>query len=111
MIVALRLTLGNVSEAAKKASVDRKSHNNWMHNNDKYRETFEEIEERNLDLSESKLLINVNKGNQKAIQFHLERKGKKRGYGKELILGGDPDKPLKIKTLNDFYADSPSADT
>lgn len=39
-----------------------------------------------IDLAESKLEANIKKGDQRAIEFVLDRVGKHRGYGKELTI-------------------------
>jgi hypothetical protein len=91
MLTCLKESMGLVKPAAEKCGIDRKTHNNWMEKDTKYREAVLMLAEDNLDLAELSLLKQVIDGNVQAIMFHLKSKGIARGYGGQRlgqILGG-----------------------
>lgn len=81
MLACLKESMGLVKPAAEKCGIDRKTHNNWMEKDAKYREAVLMLAEDNLDLAELSLLQQVVNGNIQAIMFHLKAKGVARGYG------------------------------
>ncbi len=102
-LTAARANRGNVTECCKAAKLPRSTFYKWKNESDKFREALEEIEEEKLDLSESKLIENIEAGDQKAIQYHLDSKGQGRGYGrpKTLEIGGANGEPLDtVFTVN-----------
>jgi predicted transcriptional regulator len=50
------------------------------------KEMIEEIEESRLDIAEDMLQKLIEQGVPKAVTFFLERKGRKRGYGKKIEI-------------------------
>ena len=87
MLMALRKSLGIVTEAAKMVTEDeveaenlRHSHYDWLKTDPAYKEAVESIEDIVLDYAESQLFKQVAKGNTTAVIFLLKCKGKKRGY-------------------------------
>ena len=70
----------NLTETAKALSVSRQSLYTWRDAFPLLNEKMTDVEEGLLDLSESKLLDAIRKGNLTAIIFHLKTKGKDRGY-------------------------------
>ena len=86
MIEAMQKSLGHVTLACKKSKTARSSHYHWLKTNAKYRDALFEVEDRNIDNSETRLLTNIKGGDQRAVEFHLERKGKHRGYGKTVEI-------------------------
>jgi len=51
---------------------------------DKWNDTIEALEHENeaaLDFTESRMFDRINDGSDQMIKFHLDRKGRKRGYG------------------------------
>ena len=80
---ALRNSMGMVYEAAKKCKITPQTHYRWLQDDAEYAEQVKEINEANLDLAESKLLQNIKAGNQQAIMYYLNNKGKSRGYNTE----------------------------
>ena len=88
MLVALEACANNVALACEQVSTGRTVHYKWLKNNPKYKEGVQEIRNALVDLAESKLYINVKKGNQKAIEYLLDSQGKERGYGKTLQVTG-----------------------
>lgn len=103
MLEALRLNGCNVSAAAEMVAINRATHYQWIEKNEKYREAVNDLNERVKDLAESKLMRNINEGNQKAIEYFLDAKAKDRGYGqtKRLEVGGIGDKPIHVADVSD----------
>lgn len=94
---------GNVTECCTAARIGRSTFYAWLKSSPKFKAAVEEIEEEKLDLSESKLFENIEGGDQKAIQYHLDSKGQARGYGrpKTLEIGGRDGEPLDtVFTVN-----------
>lgn len=67
--------VSNISVACKSAGLSRQSVYRWMREDEKFNEKVEEALKLGIesmcDLAESKLLVNVNSGNQRAIEFIL----------------------------------------
>lgn len=101
LLAALDLTVGNVSKACQKAKVGRKAHYQWLKENELYAERVEEINESLLDMSESKLLMQIQQDNMTAIMYHLNNKGQHRGYGNKQYIdhtsGGQPITPMVLQ--------------
>lgn len=91
---AYELSFGNISVACKKSNVDRKSYYNWIKTSERFKVLVDDIDERNLDISEGMLMKQIRDGNTTAIIFHLKTKGKNRGYI-EQINTNDITKPKK----------------
>ena len=80
LIEALKASAGFYSVAAEMLGCHRTAINHRVSKNEELKQIVEEINERNLDIAESKLLKEINSGNMTAIIFYLKCKGKKRGY-------------------------------
>ena len=66
--------------------ISRSGYNKWMKNDPEFKAKVDAGKERDgffLDMAEDKLLENLRKGNQRAIEYVLDRKGKIRGWNKE----------------------------
>ena len=134
MLEALKITEGNVSTAVDKANVGRRQHYQWLKDDEAYKEAVSDINESLVDLSEE-LLRRRGKGyeytetsiekdskgeivktvittklmaeNVDAIKAHLSAKGRERGYGTKIEVGGMKDAPpieigmVKIVTRNE----------
>ena len=61
----------NISRACEGINITRRTYYNWINKFPKFKEQVEEVKESLNDMVESKLLKNVEKGNQKAIEFWL----------------------------------------
>jgi hypothetical protein len=59
-------------------------------------EEIQEAVEVNLDLAETKLLAAINNGNDWAVKFYLETKGKHRGYTRRQEIAGVASAPLVV---------------
>ena len=80
MLAALVKTMGNVTQAAKIAGIDRRTHYKWIDADEAYRAQVEDVPEQVLDFVEAKLLQNISKGKETSTIFYLKTKGKGRGY-------------------------------
>lgn len=120
MLKALKLVEGNVSTAVEKANCSRTRHYQWLKDDEAYKEAVSDINESLVDLSEE-LLRRRGKGyeytetsietdskgkivktvittkrmaeNVDAIEAHLSAKGRERGYGTKIEVGGMKDAP------------------
>ena len=131
---ALKLAEGNVSKAVDKANTSRTRHYQWLKDDEAYKQAVSDINEAQVDMSEE-LLKRRGKGykytetqtetdskgklvksvitekvmppNVDAIKAHLSAKGRERGYGTKIEVGGMKDAPpieigmVKIITRND----------
>jgi len=77
---ALRASGGFLSGASKKLGCCYQTIINYAKKHPELQAIRDEIDEAQLDFSESKLLAQIKDGNITAIIFHLKCKGKKRGY-------------------------------
>lgn len=97
-LIALEQSMGMVIHAADKTGISRATHYNWMRDDPEYAEKVDTIMERNLDLSESVLLKAVKNGELTAVFYHLNNKGKSRGYN---VKDANEDDNRKIEiTIN-----------
>ena len=80
IINALNKARGFISIAARILRCSANTIRHRIESSDAVRDAYDEINEANLDLSESKLLLAIDKGDVSAIKFHLEHKGAWRGY-------------------------------
>lgn len=100
MIEALEKSLGIVTTAAEQVGISRKTHYQWLKEDEEYKQEVESLTDAALDYAESKLFekitgVEVVSGYDKesgepitytqppsdtAIIFYLKTKGKKRGY-------------------------------
>lgn len=80
MIEALDKSLGVVTTACKKVGISRKTHYEWLKEDEKYKAAVEELADVALDFAESKLHKKIEGGDTTATIFYLKTKGKKRGY-------------------------------
>lgn len=87
MIEALIKSLGVVTTACKNTGVSRKTHYQWMKEDEDYKSEVEDIENVALDFAESKLHKQIEVGNTAAIIYYLKTKGKKRGYIEKQEIG------------------------
>lgn len=85
---------GNVALAAHYLGVDYHRLYHFINRTDRasskaIRETLAVIRERVLDLAEQKLIASALEGKSWAIKFFLERQGRHRGYGDEVVVKSD----------------------
>ena len=106
-LIVLEKSMGLVSTACRKFGIARNTHYQWMKKYDDYREKVEEINERIIDFSESKLYENIKKGDPGSIFFHLKCKAKARGYieKQQLEHSGKMDTNVTVtKKIEDYKA-------
>ena len=82
IITALHKRHGILSAAAKDLSCTRGTIYNRMKKDPKIAKAYEEANEIALDYSESALFVNIGKGKESSIFFHLNNKGESRGYSR-----------------------------
>jgi hypothetical protein len=75
----LEENMGVVSLTLETTGTPRVVFEDWM-TEVFFKEKVKEIDEKTLDIVESKLLDEINKGNMNAIQFYLKTKARNRGY-------------------------------
>ena len=73
--------LGIVTSACEEAGIPRETYYSWRRSDPAFVEACEQAYEACLDFTESKLMQSINDKNITAIIYHLNYKGKKRGYG------------------------------
>ena len=83
MIEALERHLGIATKAAKEIGISRHTHYDWMREDPEYKKAVDELNEVVLDFTESKLLELVNEKNVTAVIYHLNNKGRSRGYSRK----------------------------
>lgn len=77
-------SLGNVSTACMKCNIARKTYYLWIADDLNFKEKVDEVNEEQLDFSETMLKRNIREGKEASIFFHLKTKGKSRGYIEKL---------------------------
>lgn len=119
MIEALEKSLGIVTTAALEVGISRKTHYQWLKEDEEYKAEVESLTDAALDYAESKLFekitgvevassVDKDTGepitysvppSDTAIIFYLKTKGKKRGYieRSELQHSGDQESPIIFK--------------
>jgi len=80
MLECLKETLGIVSSAADKAEISRKTHYEWLKDDEWYREEVDAIQARQGDFVESKLIKQIHSDDTTAIIFYCKTRLKNRGY-------------------------------
>jgi hypothetical protein len=87
---------GHISKTAKKLKCTAKTVRQYLKRYPELEDLRDEIDEALIDLSESGLKAHIKGRNLDAIKFHLERKGKSRGYVKQTEIAGVEDKPIAL---------------
>jgi hypothetical protein len=82
MIEALTKSLGIVTQACAKIGINRKTHYQWLKEDEQYKADCEAIHETTLDFVESKLYQNIKEGRESSIFYFLNNRGGSRGYSK-----------------------------
>ena len=75
----LEENMGVVSLTLETTGIPRIVFEDWM-TEVFFKEKVKEIDDKTLDIVETRLLDEINKGNMNAIQFYLKTKGRNRGY-------------------------------
>lgn len=88
---------GNISSACNAIKISRGTYYLWINNDEVFAAKVEEVNERNLDALESVLFQGALEGDTAKLIFMLKSKGRKRGYGDKIELGGIDGEPIKIE--------------
>ena len=96
-----KLSLANISISCEASGISRQTYYNWRKLDKEFRSECEEIEERNLDLAEMKLLSAIREGKTAELLFYLKTKGKKRGYvERQEITGIDGQQLFEVRIID-----------
>lgn len=96
---ALRENQGIITYAAEACGVARQTLWKFMQKHPELREVQEEASEVLLDIGEKHLTSAIEKGDMKTIRWHLERKGKDRGYTTRQETTGKDGEPLQMGVI------------
>jgi len=98
LLIELEKALGIVSEACKAVGLSRKTFYDYIHEDENFKASVDEINETVIDYVESKNLQNIKEGDKTSIIFYLKCKAKKRGYIEktEQEVKGDFNLDIKI---------------
>lgn len=77
---AFKLTMGNISEACKKANVSRRTFYNWIEKDEEFLNTQIEVKESKKDFAEQQLYKAIKEGKTTELIFFLKTQCKDRGY-------------------------------
>lgn len=100
-IKAFKLNNCNISKSCEAANITRRTFYNWKEDDEDFRNEVIACEEALLDLAESKLMENINKGATPELIFYLKTKGKKRGYvERQEITGSEGKKLFDIRIID-----------
>ena len=96
-----KLSLGNISISCEASGISRQTYYNWRKQDPDFSQLCEDIEERNLDLAEMKLLNAIREGRTAELLFYLKTKGKKRGYvERQEITGIDGQQLFEVRIID-----------
>ncbi len=96
---ALRSCDGLKMPTARKLKISYTTLKNYLLRHPELEDVIDECDEDMVDLSESKLKRHIKSGSLDAVKYHLDRKGKKRGYVRQQEIAGVVDKPLSISIV------------
>lgn len=91
---AYEANLGNVSDAARKAGIERTTFYKWREVDKDFKAKCESVIETQKDFAESMLLKLMREGDSGAVRFYLSTKGRDRGYGDKIEVTGAEGKDL-----------------
>jgi hypothetical protein len=93
--------LGNISISCEASSISRQTYYNWIKQDADFANQCKDIEERNLDLAEMKLLNAIREGKTAELLFYLKTKGKKRGYvERQEITGAEGQQLFEVRIID-----------
>jgi hypothetical protein len=88
----------NISIACAVIGISRRTFYRWLEGSERFAALYEDVLESKVDFAESALFVAAGKQERWAVQEILRSKrGKKRGYGKTLELGGLDGGPIPVK--------------
>ncbi len=96
-----KLSLGNISISCEASGISRQTYYNWIKSDVDFLQECRDIEERNLDLAEMKLLNAIREGKTAELLFYLKTKGKHRGYvERQEITGAEGQKLFEVRIID-----------
>lgn len=87
--------LGIISYAAQQAGIPRRTIYEWMDQDLEFQRKVKEVDHKQLDFVERKLLENIRTNDTRAITFYLSTKGKNRGYSTRVEVTTPVDQPIQ----------------
>lgn len=99
-IEAYGATLGNITQSAKSAGVNRNMYYDWIESDPEFSQACDNILEEKIDFVENSLLKLIKDGKEASTIFFMKTYGKKRGYGEKLEIEGNIENTLKIIRLD-----------
>lgn len=100
-LAALDEHLGIISYAAAASGISRRNVYIWLDNDSEFLRAVREIEDKQIDFVERKLLENIKNGDSRCMVFYLATKGRRRGYSNRIEHVTPKDEPLQIKASVD----------
>lgn len=100
LLRALVASKGLVTIACEAVQCAPSTHYEYIKSDPNYKYAVDQIEESNLDFTESKLHELINDKEPSAVYFHLKCKGKRREYFEKQQIGFDPDQPLQTIVMD-----------
>lgn len=91
--------LGVIAYACEEMNVARRTIYYWIENDHEFAAQVREVEERQKDFVERKLLEGIQRGNPKLITFYLSTKGGDRGYRPRVTVSTPSDEPFEVKDV------------
>jgi hypothetical protein len=101
-LAALDEHLGIISYAATASGVSRRNVYLWLDADSEFLRSVREIEDKQLDFVERKLLENIKNNDSRCMIFYLATKGRRRGYSNRIEHVTPKDEPLQIKASLDM---------
>ena len=89
----------NISEACKSRKISRQTYYDWLNTDDEFSQSCKDLEEADMDNTESALRVLIKEKNPAAIIFKLKTKGRKRGYSESMEL--EISKPISEVRFDD----------
>lgn len=97
MLAALRKNLGNISQSAKAAGIDRATHHRWVKADSRYAAQVDEVTEYSFDFVESKIMKAIQDGNVTMTIFFAKTRMKERGYVERQEISVDSKPAFVVK--------------
>lgn len=96
-----KMSFGNISISCEASGISRQTYYNWVKRDSDFAQECRDIEERNLDLAEMKLLSAIREGKTAELLFYLKTKGKQRGYvERQEITGAEGQKLFEVRIID-----------
>ena len=103
MMEALITSMGNITTSAKKASICRLTHYDWLEKDEVYRQEYESLDDMECDFYRTALHQLVKEKNVTAVIFGLKTKGKHRGYVERQEIATSIKSDLDANSLNAIW--------